>query len=124
MDRVSSAYRAFRLSLLIDLVNEPEPKRKTLVERAGETKSIVAATPSSRALVKGTSIVCAGVSFPKYKSFTLPSQHALFPMADRRRLKKRTPGYGSPLRLGCFLINIPSKEVGTEHYHRIKLDGN
>jgi hypothetical protein len=67
MDRVSSAYRAFRLGILIDLVSEPEPKRKTLVERAGETKSVVAATPSSRSLVKGTSLVGAGVSFPRHK---------------------------------------------------------
>jgi hypothetical protein len=37
-------------------------------------------------------------------------------MADHRQLQKRNPGYGSPLRLGCFLINMPSKEVGIKHH--------
>jgi hypothetical protein len=42
-------------------------------------------------------------------------------MAERRRLQKRNLGYGSPLRLGCFLINMPSKEVGTKHYQLANL---
>lgn len=42
--------------------NEPEPKRKTLAERAGEVRSIAAPTPSARPAVKGTSLVGAGVS--------------------------------------------------------------
>jgi kinesin family member C1 len=51
--------------------NEPEPKqRKTLVERAGESRSIAAATPSARPVVKGTSLVGAGVS----SFFFLPHQ--------------------------------------------------
>jgi hypothetical protein len=37
-------------------------------------------------------------------------------MADRRQLQKRNLGYGSPFRLGCILINMPSKEVGIKHY--------
>jgi hypothetical protein len=44
-------------------VSEPDPKRKTLAERAGETRSIAAPTPNSRALVRTTSLVSAGVSF-------------------------------------------------------------
>jgi hypothetical protein len=33
-------------------------------------------------------------------------------MAEHRRLQKRNLAYGSSRRLGCFLINMPSKEVG------------
>lgn len=44
------------------VVTEPEPKRKTLVERAGEPgRSIVAPTPS-RPPVKATNLVTASVS--------------------------------------------------------------
>lgn len=51
------------LQELTATVNEPEPKRKTLAERAGEPKSsIVAPTPTSRSFMKGTSLVGAGVS--------------------------------------------------------------
>lgn len=48
-----------RLTDLLD--NEPEPKRKTLVERAGEPRSIATATHGPRAVVKGTSLLGAGV---------------------------------------------------------------
>ncbi|KAH9214620.1 P-loop containing nucleoside triphosphate hydrolase protein [Leptodontidium sp. 2 PMI_412] len=51
--------------------NEPEPKRKTLAERAGEPRSIAAPTPSSRPPVKGTSLVGAGKSMhSRNPSFT------------------------------------------------------
>ncbi|PSS28353.1 hypothetical protein M430DRAFT_166159 [Amorphotheca resinae ATCC 22711] len=39
--------------------NEPEAKRKTLAERAGEPRSIAVAAPSSRPVVKGTSLAGA-----------------------------------------------------------------
>ncbi|KUJ19370.1 kinesin-domain-containing protein [Mollisia scopiformis] len=38
---------------------EPEPKRKTLAERAGEPRSVAAATPGPRTFVKATSLVGA-----------------------------------------------------------------
>ena len=42
--------------------NEPEPKRKTLAEKAGEPRSTTASTTSARPTVKGTSLVSASVS--------------------------------------------------------------
>ena len=42
--------------------NEPEPKRKTLAQRAGEPNSIAAVSVSSRPTVKGTTLVGAAVS--------------------------------------------------------------
>jgi hypothetical protein len=95
------------------LVSEPDPKRKTLAERAGETRSIAAPTPNSRALVRTTSLVSAGVSSPYINHST---KTRIASMADRRQLQKRNLGYGSPFRLGCILINMPSKEVGIKHY--------
>jgi len=59
---VSIACLEVWIPLLTKADNEPEPKRKTLAERAGEPRSIVAPTPSSRPVVKGTSLVGAGVS--------------------------------------------------------------
>ncbi|KAK0121766.1 kinesin-like nuclear fusion protein [Cadophora gregata] len=53
--------------------NEPEPKRKTLAERAGEvgSRSIAAPTTSARPAVKGTSLVGAGKSMhSRNPSFT------------------------------------------------------
>ncbi|PVH78112.1 kinesin-domain-containing protein [Cadophora sp. DSE1049] len=51
--------------------NEPEPKRKTLAERAGEPRSIAAPTPNARPAVKGTSLVGAGKSMhSRNPSFT------------------------------------------------------
>ena len=43
--------------------HEPEPKRKTLTERAGEPRSIAATSTSSRPAVKGMSLVGASVSY-------------------------------------------------------------
>ncbi|KAH7348469.1 P-loop containing nucleoside triphosphate hydrolase protein [Rhexocercosporidium sp. MPI-PUGE-AT-0058] len=51
--------------------NEPEPKRKTLAERAGEPRSIAAPAQSTRPPVKGTSLVGAGKSMhSRNPSFT------------------------------------------------------
>lgn len=68
--------------------NEPEPKRKTLVERAGEPRSIAAATPSARPVMKGTSLASAGVSFFFSSNISFPSAQASFhavPMAPQER---------------------------------------
>jgi hypothetical protein len=46
------------------LDNEPEPKRKTLAQRAGEPRSVAAATPGPRSGIVGTSLAAAGVSLP------------------------------------------------------------
>ncbi|PBP27296.1 kinesin [Diplocarpon rosae] len=60
-------------------VNEPEPKRKTLAQTAGEyNKPVEAATSSARPAVKGTSLVGAGKSthtrHPSIKSSTSSSR--------------------------------------------------
>lgn len=57
-------YIAGRIStLLMETADgEPEAKRKTLAERAGESRSIAAATPGPRTFVKATSLVGASVS--------------------------------------------------------------
>ena len=47
---------------MVNLDNEPEPKRKTLAERAGEPRSqLIPPTPVPRSVVQGQSLVGAGV---------------------------------------------------------------
>lgn len=48
--------------MLIVTDNEPEPKRKTLTERAGEPHSTIPSLGVARPPVKGTSLVAASVS--------------------------------------------------------------
>ncbi|KAF8860440.1 kinesin-domain-containing protein [Acephala macrosclerotiorum] len=65
--------------------DEPDPKRKTLVERAGEPRSIAAPTPSSRSHVKATSLV--GASKPGHgrnPSFTSSISSSRTPSATSR----------------------------------------
>jgi len=77
MDRVrlAASYLGEKVKLTRLVVN-PEPKRKTLAERAGEPRSTTmpAPTSNSRPTIKGTSLVGAGVSlvFPQ-SSFISPT---------------------------------------------------
>jgi hypothetical protein len=65
LGRVGGPSRSFVVlpQVLIGVDNEPEPKRKTLAERAGEPSSLGAAPATSRPVVKGTSLVGATVSY-------------------------------------------------------------
>ncbi|KAH7412781.1 P-loop containing nucleoside triphosphate hydrolase protein [Cadophora sp. MPI-SDFR-AT-0126] len=66
--------------------NEPEPKRKTLAERAGEvgTRSIAAPTTSARPAVKGTSLVGAGKSMHSRNPSFTSSTSSRAPSASSR----------------------------------------
>ncbi|CZS93156.1 probable carboxy-terminal kinesin 2 [Rhynchosporium agropyri] len=64
--------------------NESEPKRKTLAERAGEVRPLVAPTPSSRPPVKGTTLVGAGKSMhSRNPSFTSSTSSRALSVSSR-----------------------------------------
>jgi hypothetical protein len=71
LGRVGGPSRSFVVlpQVLIGVDNEPEPKRKTLAERAGEPSSLGAAPATSRPVVKGTSLVGATVSYNPFQYF-------------------------------------------------------
>lgn len=78
---------------------EPDPKqRKTLAERAGEPRSIVAPTPSSRPAIKGTSLVAAGVSPHLLSHLTCYPTTNLHPLFYRPNPPYRTIGWHSQTR--------------------------
>src|SRR4051812_4775839 len=59
------------INILVD--NEPEPKRKTLAERAGEPRSMAPPPSSTRHTIKGTSLVVGHFQYILHSYSSIPT---------------------------------------------------